>query len=109
MRLSKEEADENLSRRRSIHDAEMSHGHRVFGRILSDRFPKLDFRKSKPGRRRNDPALFHPGIVGQREIECGAFAGFTLRPDFAAVALHDVFDDRKSEPGAALLAGTGFV
>ena len=44
------------------------------------------------------------GVLWQREKETGAMSNVAFRPDPAAVALHDVFDDGQSQAGAALLA-----
>src|SRR5262245_58538511 len=49
------------------------------------------------------------GFGGEGEVEGGAFAGFTFGPDFAAVALDNVFDDGETEAGAALFTRAGFV
>src|SRR6266446_3681230 len=45
----------------------------------------------------------------QGEEETGALAQLALYPNFAAVRLHDVFDDGKTEAGAARLARAGAV
>ena len=45
----------------------------------------------------------------QREEKRRAFAQFAFHPDLAAVALHDVFHNRKAQARAALLARTRLV
>src|SRR5260370_13693606 len=49
------------------------------------------------------------GILGQREIKGRAFARFAFGPDLAAVAVDEVFDNRKPQPGAALFTRACFV
>ena len=48
--------------------------------------------------------------VGRKgEAESGAVAEFAFGPGATAMALDDVFDDRKSQTSATLLAGPRFV
>src|SRR5690606_23413819 len=42
-------------------------------------------------------------LLGQREMECGAFAGPRLDPDAAVVALDDLLADGEADPGAGIL------
>src|SRR6185295_7875410 len=53
---------------------------------------------------------FGPGLFlrqGQEERRAGT--ELALEPDFTAVRLHDVFDNGKTQAGAARLAGAGAI
>src|SRR5713101_8077828 len=55
--------------------------------------------------RKNPGKIFrHRLNLRQGEEKTGALAQLALYPDFAAVRLHDVFDDGEAEAGAARLA-----
>src|SRR5437016_1319794 len=49
------------------------------------------------------------GILGKRETEKRSAARFAFGPDFAAMALDDVFDNRQAQAGPALFARARFV
>src|SRR5690606_20871402 len=49
------------------------------------------------------------GSGGESQMEAGPFAQFTFQPHFATMFLHDVFDNRQTQPGATLVARTRLV